>query len=130
MKVVYDPTLDQCFPGDLGVLNSRVVPVMLLVVPTTFDLGLLVLTIVKASRSRTFPESHPSSPIVCVIFNFSLSLTPKIDTPDAHTRPGRASVRTWNNEHHARESYMLGFRYFFGIVRPPKPLNLYTKRSP
>jgi CRISPR/Cas system type I-B associated protein Csh2 (Cas7 group RAMP superfamily) len=43
------------------------------VLATLFEILLLALTIVKVCKNTTSTDSLPSSPIVCMVFHFTLS---------------------------------------------------------
>ena len=74
--VKYSPISGQCLQGSgSGAKMKSSAPGYLAVVaPTTLDLFLLVLTVVKVFKSSALSKSHPSSPIVCVALDFGLSL--------------------------------------------------------
>ena len=44
------------------------------VVPTAFDVFLLILIIIKVLNMKALSDSHPSSPIVCVVLDFDFWL--------------------------------------------------------
>ena len=79
--VKYSLRGNQCLPGAPSKMKSSAPAYLAVLAPTTLDLILLVLTIVKAFRSNAMSRSHPSSPIVCVVFYFSLSLKPIVLHP-------------------------------------------------
>ena len=83
----------QCLPTSAGKLETLTVPILATLTPTSLDLFLLILTIVKAVKSSALSESHPSSPIVCVVLDFDLWLKLIFNPQDARTVEPRASVR-------------------------------------
>ena len=66
----------QCIPGKSGKIGGPgpIVSIFYAVVPTTLNLFLLTLTLVKAIKTTALAHSHPSSPIVCAVLNFDLWL--------------------------------------------------------
>ena len=54
-------------------MDSDIYGIMTLVPTVAFEILLLAFTIVKVFKNAIMLRSHPSSPIVCVVFHFNLS---------------------------------------------------------
>jgi len=72
-SVIYSPRSDQCLTGGMKGMNTPLPGIMSVVVPLSFEVLLLTLTIIKSFKSTKMLDSHPSTPIVCVVFHFDLS---------------------------------------------------------
>ena len=72
-SIIYSPRSGQCLPGAMKQFNTPLHSIITVVSPMPFDTLLLALTVIKAFKSATLLDSHPTSPIVCVVFHFDLS---------------------------------------------------------
>lgn len=70
----YSPIGGQCLQESAAKFKSSVPSVLAVIDPTTLNLFLLILTIVKAFRGNALSKSHPSSPTVCIAPDFGLSM--------------------------------------------------------
>jgi len=70
---MYSSSMNLCLPGGMRQMDSEIYGTMSLVPTVAFEILLLVLTIVKVFKNAILLRSHPSSPIVCVVFHFNLS---------------------------------------------------------
>ena len=66
---VYSSIGKQCLVGITGHVESPVPGYLAVVAPSTFDVFLLLLTIVKAFRNTILFDSYASSKVVCVAFD-------------------------------------------------------------
>ena len=74
--VIYSPISGQCLTRGMKGMHAPGTGLVGVLTPMPLDLLLLGLTIVKTFKSKTLLESHPSSPIVGVVFHFGFSSMP------------------------------------------------------
>jgi len=73
-SAIYSPISGQCLTRGMKGMNTPATGLVTVLSPMPLDLLLLGLTIVKTFKSKTLLESHPSSPIVGVVFHFGFFL--------------------------------------------------------
>ena len=91
VSVEYSFIGEQCLPANQLKEGSLPTSYLAVLAPTLLDLILLVLTIVKAFKATAISGSYPSSPIVCVVFDFGLSLKPSLP----HSRCARCCATSF-----------------------------------
>ena len=115
----YSLISSQCLQESGARFHSSGPSILAVITPTTLDLYLLVLTIVKASRSDVLSKSHPSSPIVCVVLDFGFSLE-TILRPPRCARCCATKFCMWSSEPlWSRFLFILHHRYFIILVSRP-----------
>ena len=75
-SIIYSPRSDQCLTGGMKGMNTPLPGTIMMTITMPFEILLLALTIFSVYKStKALPlDSHPSSPIVRVVFHFNLSL--------------------------------------------------------
>jgi hypothetical protein len=109
--MAYSPLGGQCLPGFTSRVSTSPTTYLPALAPTILDLYLLVLTIVKAFKSAALSKSHPSSPIVCIVLDFGLSLKLIYIHQDARIVARRNSV-CGSVSHYEADYYMLASQMF------------------
>jgi hypothetical protein len=64
-------------------MNTPLTGILSVLIPLPFEVLLLALTMARALNSTTLSESHPSSPIVCLVFHFGFVLETNLCLLDA-----------------------------------------------
>ena len=131
VSMTYSHIGRQCLAGKLGKIGgtSPIISIFYAVIPTTLNLFLLTLTLVKAIKTTALSHSHPSSPIVCAVLNLDFWLRLTLIPQDARTVEPRDSVCGTVGIMHLILIRFL-HRYFAILVRPPKHLEFDRQTVP
>jgi len=100
-SVIYSPISGQCLTRGLRRMGGPLDGLVGVLSPMPLDLLVLGLTIVKTFKSKTLLESHPSSPIVGVVFHFGFSS--KLIPVSRCEQCCATNFCTWDSTHYASD---------------------------